>query len=45
MVEHIQDVAPHQHLDSIWMKKGRKDLSEMEKLLKQREQREAKPDV
>lgn len=45
MVEHIQDVAPHQHPDSIWMKKGRKDLNEMEKLLKQIEQREAKPDV
>ena len=45
MVEHVQDAAPHQHLNDIQVKKGWRDLSEMEELFEKRGHREAEPNI
>lgn len=43
VVEHIQDITLHRHLDNIWVKEGWRDLGGMEKLLEQRRQSETEP--
>ena len=40
LVEHVQDAASYQHSNNIWMKKGWRDLGEVEKLLEEIGQRE-----
>lgn len=45
MVKHIQDTAPYQYPDNIWVKESRRDLGKMEKLFNQRRQRETEPYV
>lgn len=45
MVKHIQDTAPYQNPDNIWVKESRRDLGKMEKLFKQRRHREMEPYV
>ena len=45
MVEHVQDTAPHQHLNNIRVKKGQRDLSEMEELFEKRGHRETEPNI
>ena len=45
LVEHVQDAASHQHSNNIWMKKGWRDLGEVEKLLEEIGQREKEPRI
>lgn len=45
MVKHVQDVAPHQHADNIWVKKDPGDLGKMEELFEKGRQREIEPNV
>ena len=43
MIEHVQDVAPHQHSNNIWVKEGRGDFGEVKELFEERRQREEEP--
>lgn len=35
MEKHVQDAAPHQHLDNIRVNEGWRDLSEVKKLIEE----------
>lgn len=43
VIEHVQDTAPDQHPNNIWVKEGRGDLGEIEELFEKIRQEEAEP--
>lgn len=45
MKQHAQDVAPHQHPNSIQVNEGWEDFGEVQKLLEDRKKRKVEPDI
>lgn len=43
VIEHVQDIAPNQHPNNIWVKEGRGDLGEIEELFEKIRRGETKP--